>query len=325
MVQVVACRPLMTLFTPFLFLWAFLRVCIRTLFFYFEESAWGRYFWIPFFVAIPTITLTIAQMNSKLGGWFQDNPLWLVALAASPMAFESLLNFLRAWYNKPVLSERGFFDLVRIIDMDVVGAKLNRFGKKAKEVLARKKGQAKLSSQEIFSEITKPDEQFKAIAMAIHNYFMISIKDPDAPDIQVVIAEADDEKTTSILSFYPLGHSPRSLEKLQLKSSGFSKALRLKKIHIVSDTHEEAHKRFDPGYVLIKGDDDKPWSLICFPVYHPELGTYPMVVSIRALKSGVFEEKHRKTYDYVMKTFARRLCIEYSLLILRREASDVKK
>jgi hypothetical protein len=299
---------------------AFVTALVRAVFFFLEDSWWGKFFLRPLMLTLPAIILTVGQLVKNVGDVFNAHP-WLTwCVAALPFVIELGLSLLRERIGLPKLTNQGYYDLMSIIDRDIVGSKMNRFGEKAKEVANRKKGQHRLTCTEIFKEITQPEQQFQVISRAIFDYFMSTMRQ-DSVDLEVFIVETDDTKPIARLAFYPKNHVPMPVEKLQPDASAFCTALRIKQMHIIPDTEKEAGKA-RPGYLKIDGDYNGPSSMICYPIKHGELDRYVMAVAIRAKKTDVFRVSDRVQYQYVMEVFERRLLIEYSLLRLRREASD---
>lgn len=88
---------------------------------------------------------------------------------------------------------------------------------------------------------------------------------------------------------------------------------------IVEDTQAEAGKQEGGCFALTReGARDAKCSLICEPVIDGYTDDIPYVVNIAADKKGVFLEKNRDLYQWMLGPFALRMCLEHSLLTIKK-------
>jgi hypothetical protein len=213
------------------------------------------------------------------------------------------------------LDDKGLFGLIDVIDEIIVANKMESLGEYVCEV---EKQHPRPSKSEIFDKIVNPDTQFQCTVEAIYRYFKIFSTSSQIEATLAIADESDPKKIERIICFYPFDKGPtKDVVLLQDKSSGFSRALRTQKIHIVEDARTEAVSS-NPGYVILPGEEDEDYSLVCYPICHRNTGTYPLVLCVRVNTVKEFKRADKKKLLQIFEQFGRRLSIEYSLYRLRK-------
>lgn len=217
----------------------------------------------------------------------------------------------------------GLLTLFEVLEK-IVAAKAKRFGACAKDLYGEDHSG---DVGDTFSTITQPEQQIALLANGLHAFFDAIDKDGVSFKVTIAVIAANgrkggmpDYKPVDWLYFYPDSSPPRTtIEELQSPDSAISRCLAKKKIIIVESFEKEAAKGSDRQFVPRLADEDEEGSLICYPLIHHYTSDIPYVVTVVADKAGYFDSKKKKLYEWIFQHFAVRVCLEHSLVVIKRE------
>jgi hypothetical protein len=190
------------------------------------------------------------------------------------------------------------------------------------KVLLSKKGM-KGDPSDVFSNITKPDEQLALMATLLHEYFAKTIV-PSGYTSNVSVMAPDGDK----LRFTYYKDAPLSIKKEMFcfGQSAAGKAWQKGKIIIVPDKQKELQdsngKRL---YEKGKRDfNDDAGSLICYPVFDFQLsndhkGSLIYVINITSSKPNNFLIEDQAHYEKILSSIGERMILEHRLKKIRDE------
>lgn len=198
----------------------------------------------------------------------------------------------------------------------LVDAKTKRFDSEYKKYEAA----GSISSEEIFAQITKPDQQIILLTELIHLFFVTT-----NPKIKFKVRVVDIEKNKVKDWFYyaPKNCQPRTpISILKKPDSSISACLKKKSMLIIEDIVKESSKPKGRRYVMSHGDDEETGSLLCFPVFHEPTRCYPYVITV-STNIAFFRNTRKDFYNWLFNQFARRIQLEHTLLLLKETTQHV--
>jgi hypothetical protein len=286
-----------------------------------------------FFILPPTIITNLATKNNltqQLGSvlnpqisqllsqsslfLFIGAYLYLVILKSIYSAIEH--------YSKPEreINRNDILFLLTSIGV-VVGDKMKRFSDKAKEISTRDV----INSQQIFFEITQPEQQISLLITALKN----SIEYIDQTDsfFRVGLLMVQDDKPYEWACFTPAQRPPRTAaSELSHPRTTVMLSIKAKTPILVEDIAKELKIRNKDKRRFLKCNttEGEEGSQLCYPIIHPATGKVEYVITIAGNKRLCLEEKHLPLYTWLIDHFAMRVSLEHSLLLIKKNAS-VKK
>jgi len=194
----------------------------------------------------------------------------------------------------------------------IVESKAHRFGDYAKQL----RGKTRPANQ-IFNQITQPEQQIALQVQGIHSFF--SYLYPDV-GIRVGLASIENDIPTEWFYWVPENKPPHTpIESLQSEHSTLVTCLRRRDMMIVEDTQAEARKENGGCFIHTReGVKDAECSLICYPVIDGYTSTISYVVNLATDRKDVLLEKNRDLYQWMFGHFALRMCLEHSLLTIKK-------
>jgi len=195
---------------------------------------------------------------------------------------------------------------------DIVGYKSKRFSKAIRDFSGKT-----VSASDVFSQITKPDEQIAHIAGSIYKFVRLLCGGDNS--IKVVLARIEKGLPVEYLQSLPNDKMPINdlLSPENASRTLFAEAARLKRPQFVSDI-EMHNTETDQRYICFDPQDSG--SIIVYPVVG-ENGSVGMAVSIKCDKRNVFNRKFKDDNHFFMECFLNRLALEDKLLFLRKTAT----
>lgn len=215
------------------------------------------------------------------------------------------------FHVKPSLEADDLEVLLEAIDYPVSKKKDRFLHKLAKFEKERRKNHAK-----IFKEITRPDKQIEFLLLGLYSVFReYARKIKRDAEIKVVLFEFCGE-SLKYLSYYK--DRPKSKEdELMEDCSCVKKAYKTNKTVIVDDINKELQKENTEKCFKKTSSNRDYGSIICFPFSDSRIKDAVLVLSVYCNQPGVFIEKKMNVYRTILKKFADRILIEYSLLNLK--------
>jgi len=293
----------------------------------FAEGAWSRYVFGPLVAtAPPTVLLTyydvgLGPVTVLPEGWTEfltQHQFWLlIGSAAWVYFFYVASGFLqRISQASDGMKDTELSALFETIDR-VVEAKATRFLECAKRIASGEK----LAPGNVFTEITKPDQQILLLAVGLHSFFgAIDVSDVR---FKVTVADMDDDgKPVGWFCYQPLSDPPRTqIEVLREGNSAICRAAATRRLVIVEDFEKESKKGKSGAYVLANRETVEEGSLLCYPVYDPAMSktkAVPYVITVVADRKRYFTRDKKALYEWMLKKFVVRLRLEHYLLVLKQ-------
>lgn len=285
---------------------------------------WIQYLMAPLLLTVPPVLLTKYVDNEKFHTYIKNNfpytaefldeyYLFSIVLAAFYTFFilaiaKSILK--RA--NANGLDIDGLLILIKTLD-GIVGQKDKRFG----DYYKRRK---EFTKDNLFCEITQPENQISEIVRGIWQLFEAEKSKSTHNLIRVVLAEIKNEKIIDTSLYFPSDEPVIvSLEVLNNENSTLLTAYRLKKLIVIPNIQEELSKTESKSKYIAAGTDDDFGSLICYPIVHNPTKTIPFIISIHCDEKNYFKKEFSDIYRHSLQRFALRLSLEYSLLLIKED------
>jgi len=286
-------------------------------------NAWYiKYLLGPIAFVIPfTFLGTVVQKKDLLselpGGQFlieYQIPLiliFIVAIVASKSVHAILLEC-----SKPnsCVENDEILAIVESID-HVVSSKNQRFLEASRQALREK-----WSAEQIFKNITKPEQQIALLVYAIQGVFEYIYR--QEVRIKVGLMAIKENKPIEWFAFAPKEFPPKTgPDVLSSKSSAIMRALEAGDLIVVEKMSSEIRKKNKKDRKCVKGmGDDIEGSLLAVPIYCPNTREPIYVLSVRANKDGVFFKEESERYRWILQEmFFKRILLEHQLYVLKEE------
>ena len=233
------------------------------------------------------------------------------------------LKFLFQWLDKKAkrfrnLPDEGLVTLLRIF-LNVVGKKMERTGLKTGEILNANPAIDAFNKNLLLSNRnTAQHNQIESLIDGLYTIFESIIEEPRAT-LKVTLVLTSQDTFGSWVYFLPQDDGPTTQEAILRKpNSSFSTAVKLRsKTLIVENIRKEIIKeQKSPQKSRFAVDGETDGSILCYPIHHRNLNKVIFVVSVFADKNDVFKEIEREKYEYIFSQFAKRLLVEYNLLVI---------
>lgn len=282
-----------------------------------HEKFWFKYILSFFLFGIPFFLLDLCtnaglrdflkeKSTSEVKDFFDSN-FWWFYLATAAISFLGTRLYSLANY----LDKKSIFSDVNIASLNIVWEQLvdnkrNRFD----QLLTSKKYTKQMSKEDIFNEITRPDQQFLAIAQLLHDYFHNSFKHA----YKVRILQIENKKAYQWLAATPPG-PVTDCAKLNEPKSTISHCIKKKKMIIIENIADEIQKN-DSHYFITHDIKEEKGSLICIPCYCEKKRDFATIVIIWCDEKYFFKERERGRIETITKQIEARIKLEQNLYIL---------
>ena len=213
------------------------------------------------------------------------------------------------WSDAPLM-------LLQTLD-NIVGAKEQRFSDHLKSIRNTNNG---ISPGDVFSFITKPDQQLNELIRGIYSTVdsLLKMQGLSKYVLKVNLAAIQNKSVADIYFHYPNNHPVRSnLTALNNPKSTIMNAVRSHRIVVLESIAIESVKPKPKFFVSDVSREGEDGALICYPVLYDPLGEVIFVVSIHVDQPGTFQTKFVNSYIELLKPFALRIKLEYALLALK--------
>jgi len=299
---------------------------------------WSSSFWIRWVLApiatgvLPALTFAYYKFSaisdyvhkeaSWLSNWLDSDAFFiLIAIFIYPTALLAFARFVVNRVNSTGVNQDVLLSLVATLDQ-IVGCKAERFGKYAAELKNNGKNDG---IENTFEVITQPITQIAEITRGIYTLFntLMAERRPRVL-VKVVLAVVKDKKISELPIYFPQDEQPgTSIQILNHPNSTMMTALNTKKMVIIESTRKESRKKIGRKFVASDEEDqDSDCSLICFPIRHKFTNTVPFILSIHCDEGGIFNKnEHSQLYEHLLGRFESRICLEYSLMLIKEEVS----
>ncbi|WP_305663673.1 hypothetical protein [Methyloversatilis sp.] len=260
-----------------------------------------------------------------LSNWLENEPLvmTLIATAWIPI-LETLRNVVTERIRREPTGWKDASNIMHAALNTVVSAKLRRFRDAYSGFYLKQRGTSLATAQaapaicckEVFKKITEPLKQTESLVSAIYSFFDHAARgDKDQPmQALVSLVRVEDGKAVELVQHLPetAVFTHDVIEKLNTPHSALMHCIKTKKIFVVPSVLNEAAGH-NPRYILLGDDSDSvDGSLICYPV--PTIRkNVVLVVSVFYPRKKAFIERHKREYESILKMFALRLELEFTL------------
>jgi hypothetical protein len=210
--------------------------------------------------------------------------------------------------------------LVKCFD-EIVGHKERRFSKFYNAILnAPRRKKTIPENGAIFDKITQPEAQITRIGEALHSAFcLLTDRQVDGISrVKVSFALIENDKIIDFIFHAPPHHPVKSkVDDLNNPNSGIMKAYSSGEIVVIESFLKEVSKN-DPCFVTTKkGGTGEDGSMLCYTVELTSKPRRAIVISVLHSEARTFEKRYSKKYAEVLRSFALRIQLEYSLLGLK--------
>ncbi|MCP3924776.1 MAG: hypothetical protein GY714_19540 [Desulfobacterales bacterium] len=211
--------------------------------------------------------------------------------------------------------EIGVDELMWISDIieNIVGEKCKRMADHARETIK----EDEICAKDTFKTITKPEQQINLLVVGLCKAFEQCIN--SKVKFRVGLLKIENNKPVEWFFYEPANETPSTTAKeLCATTSTVMKCIKDRGIIIVDDIQKEL-KRPKNKRRFIKGrtNNNKKGSQLCFPVRHRATNDIEYVVSIAGNKKECLMEKNSELYEWIIRQFSVRVCIEHSLMIMK--------
>lgn len=302
---------------------------VRRLFNFYRRS-WVNLFLAPIVLAVPPAVVTAFYSNLKfkhavtqylpwLGEFLSNHVLVaIIAAAAYPALILGFARSVGVRVNSRGLNVDGLLHLMATLNR-IVGCKATRFEKHINDI---QNGRG-LAKDNIFCVLTQPTTQIAELVRGICELFnALNTKEPKL--IRVILVEVKNGNISQIPIHYPEDEPVRStIQALNHPNSSILTAYRKREMVIVEDIKAEADKVDGEGKSFIAtSGTQRDGSIICFPIFYRTNDVVPFVISIHCDQRGYFKKEYADVYEATLQHFALRLCLEYSLLLIKEKLCD---
>ncbi|WP_339858901.1 hypothetical protein [Pseudohongiella acticola] len=243
-----------------------------------------------------------------------NNKALIIVLCCLIFLFERIWPIIDKTYIQPnitITDEGGLFLLESL--NSIVRAKADRFGSEYERL--RKEDRLDDKS-EVFSTITKPDQQIFCIVASIWAFLEAITEEIE---FEVRLVEVSNSKPIDWVAFAPADDPPaKKPDFLDVPTSALSNCIKKNKIIIVSDVAKEASKRTGQQYYMTHEGDQG--AILCYPIYNKPSKSFPYVLCIKANKVNYFVEKRLDYYKWLLEHFSERISVEHNLRLLKEGA-----
>lgn len=284
-----------------------------------------------FFVLPPTFVTSAATknnlkqelevvLNPEISQYLSQSSLLVIAGAFIYVAILKSIYSAIEHYSKPEreINRDDILFLLNAIGI-VVGDKMIRFSDQAKASISR----TTINPQQIFFEITKPEQQINLLITALRTCFE-HIDQTDSY-FRVGLLLIKDDKPHDWACFAPAERPPRTTAtELSHPGSTVMRSIQAKTPILVEDIAKELKIKNKDNRRFLKCNtrEGEDGSQLCYPIIHPATNKIEYVITIAGDKKLCLEEKHLPLYKWLIDHFAMRVSLEHSLLLIKGKANE---
>jgi len=283
-----------------------------------QKNFWTRNFFCFFLFSLPFFILHLCTNDSfrnflrnnssdSIIANFFDKNFWVIYLIMAFISFmETKIHSLANYLDK-----KSIFSDVNIASFNLVWENLVDYKRTRFDTfLTSNSYNPNMSKEDIFYNITRPDQQFNTLAKLLYEYFHSQFN----YDFKVRIIQIENKKNNAWLSAYP-PNPATELNDLNDPKSSISYCIKRKKMTIIEDIAKEIKKE-SPHYHVTHNIIDEKGSLICIPCYCEKKKDYASVVTIWCEEKMFFKERERKRIQSFTDQIESRIKLEQNLSIL---------
>lgn len=277
------------------------------------------------FVGLPTALFAYANVRwtdlplpaqDKVRTCLLEHQVLLVGVLCWPILGSIILSILADWVKGLAdgngICEEELVALITAID-DLEGKKMNRFAEFARDV---ERDPAKTPAA--FLTITRPDKQIEYLVTNLHHVLKHAIDDDT---LKLVLARIQDNLPVQWRCQMPNDVLlPDDLLADRARNTLFAEAARTRKAQRIGDIEAYLAKNRKPKslkYVATGDPQQDQGSIICKPLYSPQLGRVLYVLSIKSDNHGVIGPNFERRYGTILKSFCVLLMMEAHLEVIR--------
>ena len=292
----------------------------------FLDHWFTRFVVTPLLFVLPSTIVVSALANSNLlkqfekaigqgilGQLYSNHLMFVIAVVALTQIMRSIYSIVSHFAHEDTgLSKDNIVSVLTTIET-VVQSKCNRFLRKTKIAL-----KDKWSPSEIFTNITKPEQQIALIVQAVHGIFETLYG--NKVEFRVGLMSVKNEQLTDWFVFAPENKPPKTdVTSLSTPSSAIMRALKSKSMIIVEDIQEELKKKNKDDRRFVKGSTQKndQASILTAPIYCPNTRQPIYVISIIADRKDILQEKSRESYKWLLDLYFQRIIMEHHLYLMK--------
>lgn len=218
---------------------------------------------------------------------------------------------LAAFRDANEITSEAWYTVIKAIN-DVVGLKTKRFGQFARTMRGMTRGAA-------FEEITQPDKQMEALMVNLHHVLVQLSGDKS---LRLVLARMESDIPVAGYIFEPKDAVPPSdLFTKNAKKTLFHSCAVARNTIVIPDIGKELQRKGKQRrYVPSDVASDNEGSIMCHPLIHPYCNQVLYCLSVKSeYRNRVNADFYRK-YLFIVESFAKRILLEASLDMIKKEA-----
>lgn len=271
----------------------------------FFKNGWYRFLLKPIFIALPS-SLLVASRQANLKENFPNFYEIATEHGLKIVVLSVLVPILITYIEELVNNKLNQFEELNdhLVLLKSLNLPVEKKSKRFIEELEKIKNNPTIKSDEVFLQITKPDEQIAEIVRSLHLFF-VGLGKSDK-NFSTALFRMKNGVAIGSWCYFPEDAAPDS-KLLNDSDSLASHTVKKKKMLIVENIEKE--KKLDSS-VVSKNCVLNDGSAICYPIKFAE--DYPLVIRITE-ESNFFRKDYQKLYKKVFENFQKRIQIEYAL------------
>ncbi len=254
-------------------------------------------------------------LTAELKEWFGARPIFVIISVVWPYTFGTVFELFDRFLEQlgePNELRREEWIAVFTAIQDIVGRKTNRFG-----TFVTRMQHHEVSSEEVFREITQPEEQMKSMLSSLHSLFRLLL---GGKNLKIVLAEMADGQPKKWFWFMPNDDPPSdSVLAAPGGNTAYAHAAELKRHYIIPDIEKHIRRKGSrKRHYCATGDPERDCgSLICYPVFHRETKRTVYVLSIKAQQPNLINADFYERYRFIFRAYVNRILLEYNLKLIK--------
>jgi hypothetical protein len=269
------------------------------------KNGWYRFLLKPILIASPSSLLVASRIENLKENFptvYEITKEYGLTIVFLSVLTPVVITYIEELVNKKLNQFEELND--HFVLLKSLNLPVEKKSKRFIEELEKIKKNSTIKSDEIFLQITKPDEQIAEIVRSLHLFF-VGLGKSDK-NFSTALFRMKNGVAIESWCYFPQDAAPDS-KLLNDSDSLASHTVKRKKMLIVENIEKE--KKLD-GSVVSKNCVLNDGSAICYPIKFAE--EYPLVIRITE-EGNFFKKDYQKLYKKVFENFQKRIQIEYAL------------
>jgi len=291
---------------------------------------WSIYFVNPFILGTVPSTLTVLATNQSVrnsvveylppivSNFLSLNPFWvIVGSGILVIIIRGVFSLLKDYsLETSIIDTETMVNITNTLD-EIVKNKYSRFSNKVIQL-----GSNPCPPGEIFTDITKPDQQILLLVAGLKKIFETIYKQQDAEIKANLMIIRKDIPVAWMVFLSKTDVQSTEPKELAEPQSSIMTAVKAKNVLIIDDIQSHIKEKNIKKKQFIKANtaDDSQGSLICYPISCKTSNAVEYVLTISCNRKNCFKSSHKPLYMWLLPMFASRILVEHALLKLKEKA-----